>query len=254
MPCDESTLLPPALCLGTDISDALEPVGENRALVDHRDQSPTGFCDWSQSVCELLGRTQVQDFDFDDFSCDDAFSILREWTLMLRTCRRTVYAIGTGPSATLADHFTVDLARSGQTRTRLFTESAPLTAAEGSAETASVYARPLHLHGVSGDILVVVSHNGTPTSLLNAVDVAWEEGLRVVTLSGGSEANPLRRLGHLNFFVPAPRPELAQAVHAVLLQYWCYAMDDPGENRNGIPLIDSSLQPERAHEAKARVS
>ena len=73
---------------------------------------------------------------------------------------------------------------------------------------------------VSGEMLVAISSSGQSLNVLKAVEVAAALGGYVVTLSGMAHDNPLRKLGHLNFYVPAKTYGYAEATHTAILHYW----------------------------------
>ena len=52
------------------------------------------------------------------------------------------------------------------------------------------------------------------------MDVADELELSVVTLSAKDAANPLRKRGALNLYVPATTYGLAETAHATALHWW----------------------------------
>ena len=53
---------------------------------------------------------------------EKAFEILFQWSNDIRNSNKTLYAIGNGASASIASHFTADLAKNGKLHTQVFSE------------------------------------------------------------------------------------------------------------------------------------
>ncbi|MFH0826695.1 MAG: phosphoheptose isomerase, partial [Candidatus Omnitrophota bacterium] len=51
---------------------------------------------------------------------------------------------------------------------------------------------------------------------LKATQKARQRGLWVVTFSGFSQNNPLRKLGDINFYVPSPSYGFVEIIHQVI--------------------------------------
>jgi D-sedoheptulose 7-phosphate isomerase len=98
-----------------------------------------------------------------------------------------------------------------------FSDSAILTALGNDIGYDEVFATPLRWYGKAGDQLVTISSSGNSPNILRAIETARELGLSVVTLSGLRPDNKSRKLGDLNFYVPAKTYGIAESIHQVLL-------------------------------------
>jgi len=134
--------------------------------------------------------------------------------------RRTIFFVGNGASASMASHTAVDLAKNSRMHTEVFTDLALITAVGNDIGYDSVYSEPLRHRLEGGDMLVAISSSGMSPNILRAVEVARTQGGVVATLSAMSEDNALRRLGDLNFYVPARSYGFAESAHAAILHYW----------------------------------
>ena len=56
----------------------------------------------------------------------------------------------------------------------------------------------LRTHADSKDLLFLISSSGQ-SNILNCADQAKKMGLKIITFSGFSRSNPLRKKGNLNF-------------------------------------------------------
>lgn len=69
-------------------------------------------------------------------------------------------------------------------------------------------------------MVVAISSSGQSPNILNAVQEAVVRGGQVVTLSAMSIDNKLKKLGNLNFYVPADTYGMAETCHAAILHFW----------------------------------
>ena len=102
----------------------------------------------------------------------------------------TVYFCGNGGSAADAQHLAAELAgrycveRPALAAMALTTNSSALTAIANDFGFERVFARQLEGVGVAGDVLVAISTSGRSPNVLAAVQVAHEQGLTVIGMTG----------------------------------------------------------------------
>jgi len=173
-----------------------------------------------QSLTRLLGGLVFTQRDGTDIGQDAGFAEWADVTLRLRERRGTVYMIGNGASASMASHFAADLAKNGRLHTQVFSDLSLITAISNDMGYEHVFAEPLRRRGQRGDLLVAISSSGRSPNILAAIDVADELKISVVTLTAKDAANPLRKRGDLNLYVPATTYGLAETAHAAALHWW----------------------------------
>ena len=101
-----------------------------------------------------------------------------------------------------------------------------MTALANDISYEEVYAEPLRWNMKAGDMLVAISSSGNSPNIVRAVKTAQSLNGTVVTLSAMGEDNAIRRLGDLNFYVPAQTYGLAETAHAAILHYWMDMIED----------------------------
>lgn len=178
---------------------------------------------WSGTVrrlTELLHGLIFTGPEGQDCPVDSAFERWSAWAAEVRECERTVYLIGNGASASMASHFAADLAKNGHLHTQVFSDICLVTAISNDIDFAEIYAEPLRRRGKKGDLLIAISSSGKSPNILRGVSVAQALGLTVVTLTGFAADNPLRRMGHLNAYLPAQTYGEAETAHAAVLHSW----------------------------------
>jgi D-sedoheptulose 7-phosphate isomerase len=148
---------------------------------------------------------------------EDAFADLCKKIDSLRQSGRTQFICGNGASATLSNHMALDWSKNAAVKTMSFNDAALLTALGNDIGYEEVFSTPLRWYAEAGDQLVTISSSGNSPNILRVLETAHELGLSTVTLSGLRPDNSCRRLGDLNFYVPAKTYGIVESVHQVLL-------------------------------------
>jgi phosphoheptose isomerase len=99
--------------------------------------------------------------------------------------------VGTGPDAAVASRVAARLTGTGITVRSLTSDAATMTAIANDYGFDQVYARQLSALAQEGDVLLVLACGALPASLREAVAVAAEAGVRVLTVSGVAQADGL---------------------------------------------------------------
>jgi D-sedoheptulose 7-phosphate isomerase len=128
-----------------------------------------------------------------------------------------VYVIGNGGSAGIASHFSNDLMKSMQVPSQTLYDSNIMTCLANDIGYENVFSYSLQRLLKPHDLLVAISSSGKSPNILNGVYVARARRTPVVTLSGFAEANPLRSLGQLNFWIDRKDYGLVESAHFFLL-------------------------------------
>jgi D-sedoheptulose 7-phosphate isomerase len=79
-----------------------------------------------------------------------------------------------------------------------------------------VFEKPCRLWAEDRDVLIAISSSGRSENILRAVQTCLGAGCRILTFSGFDPDNPLRKLGHLNFYVPSSTYGYVEVVHNAL--------------------------------------
>lgn len=72
--------------------------------------------------------------------------------------------------------------------------------------------------GNEGDLLVAISSSGNSMNIVNAIEVAKEKNMKVLTLSGFKEDNRIKQMGHYNLYVPVCHYGMVESIHNLILQ------------------------------------
>lgn len=180
--------------------------------------------EYSLKIGELLASTEAVIKGSGKVDIDTAFSVWIEWTRSVRSKRATVYFAGNGASASMASHYSADLAKNAKTRTQVFTDVSLITAVGNDVGFSSVFAEPLCWFGSNDDLLITISSSGNSPNVVNALTKSQELDMRSVALCAMDSNNSSRALADLSFYVPASTYGLSESVHAAILHYWLDAV------------------------------
>ena len=174
----------------------------------------------SRQLGQVLARLSFRDATGRELPVAEGFSRWCGYAVGARERRQVCYFVGNGASASLASHFSSDLAKSAGVHTQVFSDPALLTAVANDCGYDDVFVEPLVRMGNPGDLLVAISSSGQSHNVLRAAEKARDMGLTVVTLSSMGDTNPLRALGDLNAYVPGVLYGHSETCHAAVLHYW----------------------------------
>jgi D-sedoheptulose 7-phosphate isomerase len=142
----------------------------------------------------------------------------------LRTRERggRVIFIGNGGSAGIASHLTIDLSKNAAVPALCFNDASLITCLANDYGFEQWMSHAVRLNARAEDCLVAISSSGRSKNIINAVAKAREIGLAVVTLSGMTGDNPLRKLGDINYWADSRSYNIVETAH----QFWMMAVID----------------------------
>jgi len=183
---------------------------------------------WTEYVndcTDFLNNLSVRDEQGNELDVNDGFAQWVEIALAAKRARKVVYFCGNGASASMASHFSADLAKNGLTHTQVLIEPSLSTAIGNDIGFEDVFSFPLSVRGNEGDVLITISSSGNSPNVVKAIAMAKSVGMKVITVSGLKEDNASRKNGHLNFYLPATTYGYVEATHGVLLHHWMDFME-----------------------------
>ena len=154
----------------------------------------------------------------------------REWVGEIRREGRQLFLCGNGGSAATASHLANDLGKGasyGRPRENRFrvvalTDNVPwITSLANDVGYEAIFAEQLRNLGQPGDLLIAISGSGNSSNVLNAVQVAREQGMRSIGWCGFG-GGKLAGLVDLPVVVGSHHMGRVEDVHAVLMHLICY--------------------------------
>jgi phosphoheptose isomerase len=124
---------------------------------------------------------------------------------------------GNGGSSSIASHAATDFTKQSKVRTVCFNDHNLMSAFSNDYGQEQWIAQCLEAYADPGDAVALISSSGRSVNVINAAYMANKMGLPVVTFTGFSSMNPLRKLGAENIWVNSRNYNVIEAVHAILI-------------------------------------
>ena len=148
---------------------------------------------------------------------------VRNLLLEVSSNNKKVLIFGNGGSAAIASHFSVDLTKNAKLRCLNFNEASLITCFANDYGFDHWVEKAVDFYGDEGDLLIVISSSGQSQNMINAVKAARNGNFHsIITLSGFSEENPLKKLGDINLWVDNKSYNFVENTH----QIWLLAIVD----------------------------
>jgi D-sedoheptulose 7-phosphate isomerase len=176
--------------------------------------------DYVSAIGTGLSHLAITDKHGEALTAADGFGRWVEMTHQVQARGQHVYLVGNGASAAMASHFAADACKNGGLRAQAFNDGALLTCAGNDVGFDQVFALPLSRFARPGDLLITISSSGASQNILQALELAHQKPLGIVTISGRSANNPSRSFGDINFYMPTVRYGWIESGHHVILHYW----------------------------------
>jgi len=174
------------------------------------------------TLAQAMRQAEVTDRQSKTLSLDEGCEWVRKAAHEAHDAGNKIIFVGNGGSAGIASHLAIDFSKNGGLRALAFNDPSALTCLGNDLGYENVFAKQLEFHARSGDLLVAISSSGRSPNILGAVKVARGRDCKVVTYSGFTEANELRRTGDVNFYVRANEYGFVEVAHLAL----CHAVLD----------------------------
>ena len=128
---------------------------------------------------------------------------------------------GNGASASIANHASLDFTKQGKVRSVNFNESAFITAFSNDYGYDEWIKKALEFYAESHDVLILISSSGNSPNVINAAKLANEKGINLITFTGFSKDNPLKKRGNINFWIDSKAYNVIEGIHQIWLLSIC---------------------------------
>ena len=155
-------------------------------------------------------------------SLSDNINSMKEAVSLLQNSKgtdSTIFLIGNGGSAAIAEHIAIDLTKNAGLRAMTISGTPMLTTFSNDYGYEKVFQKAIDSFAKKNDILIAISSSGTSQNILNACITAGNKGLKIITLSGFEANNPLRKMGDINFWINSTAFGYVEIIHTLILHY-----------------------------------
>ena len=142
-----------------------------------------------------------------------------------------VLICGNGGSAADAQHIAAELSgrfkkeRKALAGIALTVDSSALTAIANDYGFEQIFSRQVEALGRESDTLIAISTSGNSQNIINAIEIAEEMGLNIITLSGKG-GGKMRELGKVNIIIPSQDTPRIQEMHIMVGHMICAVIDE----------------------------
>ena len=145
------------------------------------------------------------------------FELLIRYVKEVKRNKKKIMIMGNGASASIANHFATDLTKIAGIRTVNFNESNLITCLSNDYGYENWLKKAIEFYSDKKDLIILVSSSGRSKNIINAARYGKKKKITIITFSGFDKANPLRKLGHINFWVNSKKYNQVEIVHLTWL-------------------------------------
>ena len=170
--------------------------------------------EYIEALWKALNDTSIQTNIDKKLTLEDIKKIFQK----IKKQANTIYFIGNGGSAAIAEHMTVDFLKNGNMRTANMFAPPTITCLSNDYGYEYVFSKQIEQCANEGDLLVAISSSGNSPNIVNAVKKAKEMKMEVLTLSGFKPNNQIKMIGDYNIYVPSMEYGMVETIHNMILQ------------------------------------
>lgn len=145
-----------------------------------------------------------------------------------------ILVCGNGGSAADAQHFAAEFTgrfereRPGLAAIALTTDTSAITAIGNDYNFDAIFSRQVQALGNPGDVLLGISTSGNSKNVIKAIEVAHEQDMVVIALTGKGGGEIGRMLSEMDVHITVPHDRTAriQEIHSLALHCLCDGVDN----------------------------
>jgi len=130
---------------------------------------------------------------------------------------KKIIVVGNGGSAAMSSHVCVDLTKAASIRAINFNEADLLTCFANDYGYEHWVSKALEAYSDPSDLVILISSSGESKNIINAAITAKKLKLSIITVSGFSSDNLIRKLGDLNLWLDSSEYNIVEMTHHVWL-------------------------------------
>lgn len=132
--------------------------------------------------------------------------------------KKRVHIFGNGGSATIANHFSMDLTNNSSIKCISYNDPSLITCYANDFKFENWISRTIHKYGEAGDLLILISSSGESKNMIKASKAAKKKKFhKIITFTGFKKNNKLSKIGNINFWVNSKNYNLVESSHHFFL-------------------------------------
>ena len=133
-----------------------------------------------------------------------------------------IIIIGNGGSSAISSHVAIDFTKAANIRAINFNESSLITCFANDYGYEHWVEKAIEFYADRNDLVILISSSGSSKNIINGAKKAKEMDLPLITFSGFSSNNELRKIGDINLWVDSSKYNVVEIVH----QTWILSIID----------------------------
>ena len=139
--------------------------------------------------------------------------LIKKNILQLKKRKKKIIIFGNGGSSAISSHFSVDITKNSNIRCVNFNEPDLITCFANDYGYENWVKKAVYFYADKGDMFICISSSGKSKNIISGANFAKKKGCKVVTLSGFSENNSLKKIGHVNLWLKSNNYNIIEMVH-----------------------------------------
>lgn len=135
--------------------------------------------------------------------------------------KNKIIFVGNGGSSSISSHCATDFNKILKKRSITFNDTNLITCYANDYGHENWMSEAVKSFGDKGDILILISSSGKSKNILNCAKTAKKRGLKIITFSGFSKNNRLKKMGHINFWVNSKKYNIIEMTHHIWIVSFC---------------------------------
>lgn len=172
--------------------------------------------DYFKDLSDILFSIEVSDIKGRVMSLDKAISQTIKMILACNKRDNKLIFMGNGGSASIASHIATDFLKNAEVPALTFNDASLITCLSNDLGYEYTFRRPIEMLARQGDIVFTISSSGKSENIIAAARAARRKRCFLITLSGFSPKNPLRKMGNINFYIPSSSYGYVEISHLVI--------------------------------------
>ena len=127
--------------------------------------------------------------------------------------KKKVIIVGNGGSAAMASHVSVDFTKMCNIRAVNFNEADLLTCFSNDYGYENWVQKAISFYADKKDLLICISSSGKSENIINGAKYGKKIGCKVVTLTGFSSKNKVKKIGHVNLWLDSQNNNFIEMIH-----------------------------------------
>ncbi len=156
------------------------------------------------TIDKNLSKIHVEDFS----------KLLKLLNTVKKKNKKVIFA-GNGGSAAMSSHSSVDFTKACEIRSINFNEADLITCFANDYGYENWIKEALNFYADKDDLVVLFSSSGKSKNIVNAAEYCKKNKINLVTFTGFSRNNPVKKLGRLNFWVNSKSYNIVEMTHHI---------------------------------------